>query len=239
MAAASGLELLVATWSAGGDAHGAAWLASVPREGSLRVAPGDTVRPLAELVGEPAPAWAAINGGFYEDGPMGLVVSAGVERHPLTPKGGSGVVEFGPGPVRIVHRDAWSPGSTEALQSIDRLVDEGVSLVQPRANAHRDARSAVAVTDDRIWLVTAFADNSASPSSDGIQLVNTVGNGMTLAEFAEILVTGLGATQALNLDGAVSTQMIVATPTWRWTLHGERGTINGVVLSPPEPPASP
>ena len=90
-----------------------------------------------------------------------------------------------------------------------------------------------------IWLVTALADKSASPSSDGIQLVNTGGTGMTLGEFAEPLVAGLGGTQALNLDGAVSTQMIVATPTWRWTLRRERGTINGVVMSPAEPPASP
>ncbi len=234
VAAADGLELQVVTWTAG-PAHGVGWLASVPRNGVLTVAPGAGVHPLAELVGEPSPPWAAINGGFYEDGPMGLVVSNGVESHPVATNGGSGVVQSGPSGVSIVHRDAWSPGPTEALQSIDRLVDGGASLVHARPDAHRDARSAVAISEDRLWLVAAFADNNVTAGPDGIQLVNTVGNGMTLAEFAQFLVSGLGAKQALNLDGAVSTQMIVATPTWRWVVRGERGTINGVVLRPPRP----
>ena len=72
-----------------------------------------------------------------------------------------------------------------------------------------------------------------TPGPDGIQLIRTVGEGMTLAEFAEFLVLAVGAKQALNLDGAVSTQMIVAMPTWRWVVRGERGTINGVVIRPP------
>ncbi len=232
VAAAGGLELHVVTWTAG-PANGVAWLASVPRDGSLGIAPSADVRPLRELVGEPSPPWAAINGGFYEEGPMGLVVSSGVESHALAANGGSGVVQFDSAGANIVHRDAWAPGATEALQSIDRLVDGGASLVHPRPDAHRDARSAVAISDDRLWLVAAFAANNVTSGPDGIQLIRTVGEGMTLAEFADFLVVALGAKQALNLDGAVSTQMIVAMPTWRWVVRGERGTINGVVITPP------
>jgi hypothetical protein len=238
VAAESGVELHTGTWAAGGE-RGALWLASVPRDGALRVAPGSAVRPLSDLVGAPPPPWAAINGGFYDNGPMGLVVSGGVEHTPLSPKGGSGVVLFGPNPAQIVHRDAWTPGAHEALQSIDRLVDAGASLVKPRANAHRDARSAVAITADRLWLVAAWAEASGTPTADGVQLDDTIGEGLTLAELAELLVTGLGATQALNLDGAVSTQMIVSTSSGRWTLYGERGTINGLVVSPSQPAKTP
>ncbi len=230
VAEADGLNLHVVTWTAG-QAHGVAWLASAPRNSVLSIAPSATVLPLTDIVGAPLTPWTAINGGFYEDGPMGLVVSKGVESHRVEANGGSGVVQSGPNGVSIVHRDAWRPGPTEALQSIDRLVDAGMSLVHARPDAHRDARSAIAISENRLWLVAAFADNNVTAGPDGIQLVNTVGNGMTLAEFAEFLVVGIGAKQALNLDGAVSTQMIFSTPTWRWTVRGERGTINGVVIS--------
>lgn len=231
MASFGGLELKQLLWSTA-EASGVAWLASVPRNGGLQIAARDGVHPLTELVGEPAAPWAAINGGFYEDGPMGLVVSGGVERHALSSRGGSGIVQFTPAGVSIVHRDSWTAGPSEALQSIDRLVDGGVSLVHPRPDAHRDARSAVVVTDDRVLLVAAVADDNVTAGPDGIQLVHTVGSGMTLAEFASFLVTTVSAKQALNLDGAVSTQMIVALPTWRWVVRGERGTINGVVIRP-------
>ena len=236
--AESGLELHRGDWAAGGE-KGAIWWVSVPRDAALRVVPSATVRPLADLIGAPSPPWAAINGGFYDSGAMGLVVSGGVEHSPISPKGGSGVLLFGPDPAQILHRDAWRPGATEALQSIDRLVDAGASLVKPRAGAHRDARSAVAITADRLWLVAAYAEQSGTPTADGVQLDDTIGEGLTLAELAELLVTGLGATQALNLDGAVSTQMIVTTSSARWALLGERGTINAVVVSPRGAPGPP
>lgn len=231
MASSGGLELRQLLWRTA-EAHGVAWLASVPKNGGLQIATGDGVHPLPELVGEPAAPWAAINGGFYEDGPMGLVVSGGVERHALSSRGGSGIVQFTPAGVSVIHRDSWTAGPSEALQSIDRLVDGGVSLVHPRQDAHRDGRSGVVVTDDHVVLVVAVAADNVTAASDGIQLVHTVGSGMTLAEFASFLATTVSAKQALNLDGAVSTQMIVALPTWRWVVRGERGTINGVVIRP-------
>lgn len=229
--AVEGLELHQLGWEVDGRT-GVAWAARVPRAGALAVLPSDEVASLTTLVGNEVGTWAAINGGFYEDGPMGLVVSAGVERHALTDRGGSGVVSYGPTPVAVFHRDAWLPGAQEALQSIDRVVDGGVALVKSRAGAHRDARSAVAVSADAVWVVAAVAADSVRASPDGVQLINTVGEGLTLAEFADFLVSTLHADQALNLDGAVSTQMVVSTPTWRWVLRGERGTINGVLVRP-------
>ncbi len=229
IAAGNGLELHQLGWRVA-ERTGVAWAARVPRDGRLTVKPSDDVRTLSELTVGETGAWAAINGGFYEDGPMGLVVSDGVEQHPLAERGGSGVVEFDPMPVGVVHRDAWKPGAKQALQSIDRLVDAGASLVKPREGAHLDARSAVAVSADGVWVVAAVANESVVAGSDGVKLVRTVGHGLALSEFADLLVAGLHAEQALNLDGAVSTQMVVSIPPWRWMVAGERGTINGVVV---------
>ena len=229
LASTDGLELHQLAWQVA-DRAGVAWAARVPRDGRLTVKPSDDVLPLSALTVGETGAWAAINGGFYEDGPMGLVVSEGVERHPITERGGSGVVQYDPMPVAVLHRDVWKPGAKQALQSIDRLVDAGVSLVKPRAGAHLDARSAVLVAPGGVWLVAAAANESIKPGLDGVTLVSTVGHGLSLSEFADLLVTGLHAEQALNLDGAISTQMVVSIPPWRWVVTGERGTINGVVV---------
>lgn len=229
VAAGEGVELHQLGWRVA-ERTGVAWAARVPRNGRLAVKPSDEVRPLTELSAGEAGTWAAVNGGFYEDGPMGLVVSDGMERHPLAQRGGSGVVEYDPMPVGVVHRDAWKPGANQALQSIDRLVDAGASLVKPREGAHLDARSAVVVSPDAVWVVAAVGNESITPGPDGVKLVSTVGHGLALSEFADLLVTGFHAEQALNLDGAVSTQMVVSMPPWRWVVAGERGTINGVVV---------
>lgn len=229
VATGDGLELHQLGWQVA-DRSGVAWGARVPRDGTLSMLPSDDIRSLADLTSGETGTWAAVNGGFYEDGPMGLVVSDGVERHPLSERGGSGVVEYDPMPVGVVHRDTWKPGAKQALQSIDRIVDEGSSLVKPREGAHLDARSAVVVASDGVWVVVAVANESITPGSDGIRLVNTVGHGLTLSEFSDLLVLGLHAQQAVNLDGAVSTQMVVRSPQWRWVVTGERGTINAVVI---------
>lgn len=229
IAASDGLVLHQLGWQVA-DRSGIAWAARVSRDGRLTVTPSDDVRTLADLTTGETGTWAAINGGFYEDGPMGLVIRDGVERHPLTERGGSGVVQYDPMPVGVVHRDVWKPGAKQALQSIDRLVDAGTSLVKPREGAHLDARSAIVVTPEGVWVVVAVANESITPGSDGVMLVRTVGHGLALAEFADLLVTGLHAEQALNLDGAVSTQMVVSILPWRWGITGEHGTINGLVI---------
>lgn len=225
IAEGGGLELHQLLWSAA-TATGVMWAAKLPRSAAIDVVPSERPRPLSELV-KASGSWAAVDGGFYDDGPMGLVVSEGVEHHAWSRGGGSGIL-VGPR-AAILPRDQWKPGPTEALQSIDRLVEGGRSLVQQPGP--RDARAAVAL-GSALWLVVAVDDDSVQPGPDGIQLRRTSGRGPTLAELAELLVLGLGAEQALNLDGAVSTQMIVSLPDWRWVVRGELGTINAVLARP-------
>jgi len=229
LAEGDGLALHRMRWQVN-NRSGVAWAVKAQPEGRLTIRPSESVQALSTLTASETGTWAAVNGGFYEDGPMGLVVSDGVERHPRTSRGGSGIVQFDPMPVQVLHRDAWTPAARQALQSIDRLVDGGQSLVKAKEGAHRDARTAVAVAADGVWVVVAVATESVNETSQGAKLTKTVGQGFTLSEFSDFLVGTLHAQQALNLDGAVSTQMIVNIQSQRWTIEGERGTINAVVL---------
>jgi hypothetical protein len=217
-------------WTEGDDSGW--WIAvRLPRDAVLEIVPSDTVVPFEQLLPTDDHDWVAVNGGFYDADrrPMGLVVSEGHLFHPLGPSG-SGVLEGDPLPMRVVHRDAWQPGALMALQSIDRLVDAGVNLVQPRAGAHRDARAAVALSADAAWAVVAFSDRSAGRTDEGFRLSSTSGHGLTLAGFAALLVDRLGAGQALNLDGAVSTQLAARVGGASVRVVGERGTVQAVVL---------
>jgi uncharacterized protein YigE (DUF2233 family) len=193
--------------------------------------PSDSVQRLDLLVAPLSGSWAAINGGFYDQAAMGLVVSGGHTHTALSAKGGSGVLSWGPGPAQIQHRDVYGGGAQEALQSIDRLVDEGRVLVEQRPDAHRDARSGVGLSPEGLCLAVAAADSSLAATPSGYQLIRTAGEGLTLAGFARLL-RELQAMYALNLDGAVSSQMVVQTTEGRWEIRGERGTINAVVIHP-------
>ncbi len=221
-----------------GDASGQAWRVSVPLPGRAEVEASDSVTAFAALLpGDPGP-WATINGGFYERGAMGLVVSDGAEHSPLSRRGGSGVFSWSAdsGP-RIQHRSDWTAGAPQALQSIDRLVDAGHSLVKQRPTARSAARSAVAISSDRLWLVALADDASIEPlpragGAELVQLHDTVVIGLPLWAFADYLIDAVGAEQALNLDGAVSTQLVVQTPDRRFEVLGERGTINSLTIRP-------
>lgn len=216
-----------------GEAAGRAWRVRVPLPGRASIAPSEDVVPFSELLPTDQGPWAAVNGGFYERGPMGLVVSGGVEHNPLSARGGSGVFQWTPAGPRIVHRTAWTPGAPEAVQSIDRLVDAGRSLVKARPDARSAARSAVAISADALWLVVLADDASIHELPGvGVQLEDTVVLGLPLWTFAEYLVQELGAQTALNLDGAISTQLAVSTSTGGYAVRGERGTINAVVVRP-------
>lgn len=224
-----------------GEASGWAWRAWVPLPGAARVTHSDDVVPFSALVpADDAGPWAAVNGGFYERGPMGLVVSDGVERNAWSKRGGSGIFQWSAaaGPS-IVHRSAWSPGPTQAVQSIDRLVDAGKSLVEQRPGARAAARTAVAIGRDRLWLIALADDASIEPlegSADGgvegAQLHDTVVLGLPLWTFAEYLADHVGADTAVNMDGAISTQLAVAGAGRRFEIRGERGTINSVLIRP-------
>lgn len=219
------------TWRDGASTL-VAWRVRLPHDSCLAVNAADAVVPFSTLLPADAGPWAAVNGGFYELGsPMGLVVSRGAPRTPLTARGGSGVLEATPaGPV-VVRRDDYVPGSDAAVQSIDRLVDGGASLVH-NTGGPRAARTAVAITADAVWLVVIVDATSIERDGTDVQLTSTSGYGPTLRETAQYLVDELHAEQAINLDGAVSTQLAVADGEFQLAVHGERGTVNAPVLRP-------
>src|SRR5690606_9506952 len=121
---------------------------------AAQVVHAERVTPLVHLEPKEDPGpYAAINGAFYEKGPMGLVVSDGVERHPLEARGGSGIFLVDEDGPMIVPREDWQPGPAPALQSIDRIVHLGENLVAKETGAPRAARSAVVVGQHHVWLV--------------------------------------------------------------------------------------
>ncbi len=234
VAEAGGLRIETQLWRAG-HREGIAWRVRAPRETAVDIVPSATDVAFRELLPQDEPAaWAALNGGFYEGhAAMGLVVSDGEQHSALGKRGGSGVLDWGPEPARIVHRDTWAPGAREALQSVDRLVDGGKSLVNHREGRPQAARSAVALTEDAIWLV-ALVDRKSLGGAPGrqreLRLAYTVGAGLTLAEFADYLVAETGAQQALNMDGAISTQLAADVGDTSLRIWGEHTTINAVVV---------
>lgn len=222
------------------SASGWVWWVSAPRNTLQQVVSAASLRSFGDIISAPSASdWAAINGGFYDGSmlagfrPMGLVLSDGVEQFPFARGGGSGVYYVRHGRAEIAHRSAWPvAGASQALQSIDRIVDADVSLVRSRRGARAAARSGLLVTADEVRLVVAVAAESLGVvSADGQQLQQTSYHGLTLAEFADYLVSEHGAESALNLDGAVSTQLYVSINSIAFRLLGERGTINAIQLS--------
>lgn len=223
------------------DLEGVAFRVRLSKQGAeAKVLAVNALESLSDIVGHPAaPSWAAINGGFYEDDtkggyrPMGVVRANKHKVKAYTYRGGSGLFLVDAQGPKIIHRSAWEKHRTqavEALQSIDRVVDEGKSLVNPKADARYAARSAVALDKEHIWLVASVANASLYTTSKGYRLRKTSYLGMPLWAFAQYLAQHVGAQQALNLDGAVSTQLIVQTPSQRFELLGERGTMNAILL---------
>lgn len=208
---------------------------TLPRDAVVTVTPADGVVRFRSLLPTDDGPWVAVNGGFYgADGqPLGLVLSDGKLWHALgRSAGGTGVLLGAPGPAAVVHRDAYTEGRAHAVQSIDRLVDAGQSLVKPAAGARHAARTAVAITADSVVFAVGFDPTYASLAADGITLRATAGTGPTLAAFADWLVAGLHAEQALNLDGAISTQLAVRARGFHWDVEGEAGTPHAVVGRP-------
>ncbi len=227
-----GLRLEAQRWRDDG-ASGQLWRVRVPRGGAAEVRAGEGIVPLASLAPTDAGPWALINGGFYDEAlrPMGLVVRDGVEVAPLRQGGGSGIFAVDEGGARIVHRDDYGGGARQALQSIDRLVDAGASVVRSR-NPDRAARAAVALTDEAMWLIVAAGDESIRRVDDGVWLRQTARRGLPLGAFASYLVAELGADTALNLDGGGSVNLSVRTEALSLDILGERGTCNGLLLRP-------
>ncbi len=228
------------------ESSGLVWVARVDlSETRLSLVQAGTPRPLLDVVvgklrqGD----YVAINGSFYgrDDRPMGWVVSDKRELAPRTRSGGSGVFLLEGSAARIVHRDAELPKTPDlALQSIDRLVDAGQSVVRQRSNMRRDARSAVAVRKDgSVIFVVAFDTRAADKRPDSVVALNaqSTSTGLTLAEFATLMATprakgGLGVRTALNLDGGFSTSMLVEIGDKKRTLLPHRATTNALIARP-------
>ncbi len=227
-----------------GATRGLAWLVRVPRTAPAAVVHSDDVVPFADLLPDDDGPWAAINGGFYEAEnsgyrPMGLVISDGTVGSELTRRGGSGVFYVDERGPHIVHRSGFSAAPEHALQSIDRLVDRGTSVVNQRPGQSEAMRSAVAISADHLWIVALAADADIAVVPGGVRLSRS-GAGLPLWAFAEYVLAATGATEALNLDGGVSTQIAVRDGDYALHVEGVRGTINAVVLRGPgiaSPPA--
>jgi hypothetical protein len=215
-----------------------------PRDRRIRVVPSDHPQPLDAIVG-PVGArqpYAAIDGGFYDtDGePMGLVRTGARDVHALAPNGGSGVLVIDGGAPRIVAQSEYREASsiTDALQSIDRIVVDGRSVVSPNASQRRAARSAVAIDGDgTLHLMIAFDDRAIEHEEEAlIELgAESTGTGPTLAEMAEIAMAppdegGVSARDALGMDGGFSTSLTVKSDTRAMRILAYRATINAVLV---------
>jgi hypothetical protein len=215
-----------------------------PGERQVRVVASEAPRALDRIVADIATQpFAAVNGGFYDtDGEaMGLVRADGAEVHPLTERGGSGVFFMEDGRPRIVQRDAYvaSDRIRDAVQSIDRVVEGGRSVVREDPSARRAARSAVAI-DERDVLHFAIAfDERAIAREEGARIVldeDSGTTGPTPGELASLLARapaegGLGAVSALALDGGFSTSLTVKSARRALRVVAYRATINAIVAS--------
>lgn len=212
---------------------GIAWRVRVPLTARVRVEGTEAVVDFDQFLPSDDGPWVAVNGGFYDDElrPMGLIVSDGVIRHPLRNNGGSGVFQVDDRGPRVVHRDDWHEGPTQALQSIDRLVVEGVSVVRS-TNPRAAARAAVVVASDGLWVIVAAAQDSVRTVPDGFWLRWTAYSGLPLRLFAEYVARTTDATHALNLDGGGSTNLVIHSPEFDLRLVGERGTASALLLRP-------
>ncbi|MFH1809835.1 MAG: phosphodiester glycosidase family protein [Pseudomonadota bacterium] len=227
-----------------GPQVGEIWIAHIKPEGvqlSVEVA-SNAPRRITEItsLAEREPGdYLAINGGFYDDsGPLGLVVSHGHQVKRFRSNGGSGVFVVAGSVPEIMHRDAFKPSPEihHALQSIDRLVADGESLVRERTQARSDARSLVGI-DDHLHLVLAVAYDARAVSQEtaGVVYLNrqTTSTGVTLRDLAEFAARdekagGLGLRWALNLDGGWSTALHARIEGQPHGVVGYRGTINAI-----------
>lgn len=213
-------------------------VAEFPADATLEVIPADAPAPLQSIAGAAGErACVAINGGFYDgSGAMGWVVHGGEEIAPLRPGGGSGVLMIEAGRPRIVHREHAGGRPREALQSIDRLVDDGRSLVGAQARPDRDARSAVALrSDGTVIFAVAFAEQAIVQERPGRVVLGSASSstGLSLAAWAELLARpvaegGLGARTAMNLDGGYSTSLAIDVGALDLDVVAHRATINAL-----------
>ena len=149
-------------------------------------------------------ALVMINGGYFDEAfrTTSLLVSEGVGagRSYVGFGGMLSMSSKGVVSLRSLRDHPYSPSEKprQAVQSFPMLVIDGAETSLPNDNGRYARRSILAVDAQARLLFIA------------------VEGGWTLPETATWLVgSGLGITQALNLDGGSSTGMVVQTPTYR------------------------
>ena len=183
----------------------------------------------------PADAIFAINAGQFTDNrPWGWLVQDGVERQgpgrgPLAP----GVVVDASGAVRLVSPDSLSmvPAVT-AFQSYPTLLANDGEVPLPLRQdglgvdrEHRDARLALGLQRDGKVLVAMTRFEALGGVLANIPL------GLTTPEMAAVM-GALGASSAVLLDGGISSQMLLRTPTGPEVWTGWRRVALGLVAVP-------
>jgi len=188
-------------------------------EAELRLVPasGPSPRQTVEQIASPFPAVVAVNASFFDnDGrAMGLAVSEG--RLVATGKRASwGALVVSGTDARIVLGSGISDPLAHRLiiQGIPRLVVGGAV---PGLKPQLAERTAVCAAGSRVVIVvankaesTAFARFLAEPSEK----------------------TGLGCSDALNLDGGPSTQLVVRLPALTLSVRGGWGVPNALIATP-------
>lgn len=241
---AGALRLHIYAFVRGTKRIGRCYVATAPR---FEVVPSETIQTSLEFATPTVGDFAAINGGFYDEQKkaMGFVRHATTTHRMATKNGGSGVMIQTPKSAKLLHRSEAIPSAaTEGIQSIDRLVVRGKVVVGAQASGERDARSAVMLdAAGAVSLVAVIADAAESTRTKlrttGPLDVHTRLNerssttGLSLGEFATLLALpsnrgGLGARDALNLDGGYSTSFAARIGDERIRIEPHRATINAV-----------
>ncbi len=221
---------------------------SAPKASAIAIRHAESPARLRTLAPSSGP-FVAVNGGFYDrDGKaMGVVVSDGTQRRPWSRGGGSGVLAIADGAALILHRDEYKrrfadKRPAQALQSIDRLVDDGRNLVRQRGGMRRTARVAIVIdARNTVSAIVAFDDAAVVASrSDGLELGDGVDTtGPTLWEWGALLARGGDfanpAKTALNLDGGRSVYVEARLRTdsrknTHFRIESPGRTINSVVI---------
>lgn len=218
-----------------GQEFGFGWHVIVTDTARLAVVGAARTREFDELLQEAAwPVLAAINGGFFDenDAPLDLIRASGREVHRLRRDGGSGVFTVSKGRADIVHRSERTDGAEHALQSIDRLILDGRSLIKasPGASGARAARSAVAITAEGVELVVVAHGESLRRGANRADVRFASGFGLTLGELADYLLAASSADKALNLDGGPSVQLRVKLGAHELVLDGGGPTASAIVV---------
>jgi hypothetical protein len=220
-----------------GQEFGFGWHIRFEPTAKLDVLGAETAVPFGELIGEAlSEGGAAINGGFFdEEGrPLDLVRGGGEDIRRFRSRGGSGVFVVGDEGGNIIHRDEWPVDAFAALQSIDRIVADGESLVSERATGRqrRAARAAVVIADEAVEFVAVAHGESLRGGPEQIEVGFASGFGLTLHEFADYLVAASGADRALNLDGGPSVHLRFVGDDEHYSLDAGGPTPSAIVALP-------